>query len=206
VSLPTKLDYIRFIAGEVSGSLLIVGIGGGILEWRAVQPEPVALYLIHAMGLPPSFGLGLALALPHRRILALDGDGGMLMHLGSLPTLGLARPSNLSTIIFDNGCYASTGYVPTAASTTDLGATAAAAGIKSVFRVSTVADFSIAIGSALSTDGPHFVHALTQAGHYDGPVRELDVLENKYEFARAIEAQEGLQLLKMVQPPGLPEN
>ena len=88
-------------------------------------------YMEHAMGLASSLGLGLALCLPKQRIVVVDGDGSVLMNLGTLSTMARYRPPNLVHLIFDNESLLSVGGFPTATSTgTDLEAVAKGAGIE----------------------------------------------------------------------------
>ena len=100
-------------------------------------------YLQHAMGLASSIGLGLALHLPHEKIVVLDGDGSVLMNLGTLATLARYRPQNLVHVIFDNGSLLSTGGFDshTTSGITDLAAMARGAGIEHVAAVDSVMDF-----------------------------------------------------------------
>ena len=91
-------------------------------------------YLQHAMGLASSIGLGLALHLPRERVIVLDGDGSVLMNLGTFATLARYRPKNLIHIVFDNGSLLSTGGFDsqTTSGVTDLAAIARGAGIAHV--------------------------------------------------------------------------
>ena len=100
-------------------------------------------YLQHAMGLASSIGLGLALHLPHEKIVVLDGDGSVLMNLGTLATLARYRPRNLVHFIFDNGSLLSTGGFDshTTSGITDLAAIARGAGIEHVAAVDSVMAF-----------------------------------------------------------------
>src|ERR1044071_2527066 len=100
-------------------------------------------YLEHAMGLASSIGLGLALNLPHERVLVLDGDGSVLMNLGTLATLARYRPRNMIHITFDNGVLLSPGGFDshTPSGITDLAAIARGAGIEHVSAVQSVMEF-----------------------------------------------------------------
>src|SRR5437762_5193352 len=100
-------------------------------------------YLQHAMGLASSIGLGLALHLPHEKVVVMDGDGSVLMNLGTLATLARYCPRNLTHIIFDNGSLLSTGGFAshTTAGITDLAAIATGTGCRNVAKVSTPMEF-----------------------------------------------------------------
>ena len=106
----------------------------------AVGDRPSNFYMLGSMGLASSIGLGLALALPKRRVIAVDGDGAVLMNLGTLATLADRDPDNYLLVILDNGCYGSTGSQPTCTSRrADLAKLAQGAGVSQVM-VATNAD------------------------------------------------------------------
>jgi sulfopyruvate decarboxylase subunit beta len=112
-----------------------------------------------------SVGLGLALAQPKRRVIVCNGDGSMLMNLGSLVTITTAAPDNLAVIVFDNGVYEVTGSQPTPAapsvradaSPVDWGVMAQSCGFGSVFRYSTAREWGIHAAHALASPGPVFI-------------------------------------------------
>jgi thiamine pyrophosphate-dependent acetolactate synthase large subunit-like protein len=107
------------------------------------------------MGLASSIGLGLALARPELRVFVLDGDGSLLMNLGSLATIGWQRPPNLIVIVWDNEEYGTTGGQQTAtAHGADLEAGARAMGITSAVTVRTSDALVDAIGRARIAPGP----------------------------------------------------
>ena len=99
------------------------------------------LYQIN-MGMCTPLCLGLALVLPHRRVIAIESDGSVLLNLGAMATLANKRPSNLTVIVFDNQCYMATGGLPTAtAGVTDLAAMANGAGIENSCSLSALNEF-----------------------------------------------------------------
>jgi thiamine pyrophosphate-dependent acetolactate synthase large subunit-like protein len=112
------------------GELLVVaGLGGPSWDCAATGDDPRSFYLWGAMGLAPSVGLGLALAQPSRRVLVVTADGEMLMGIGSLATIAVARPTNLSIVVLDNEVYGETGGQKThTARGADLAGIARAAG------------------------------------------------------------------------------
>ena len=118
-------------------------MGAVAAELQSLGHRPNFFYLQHAMGLASSTGLGLALCMPDQNVVVLDGDGSLLMNLGTLSTLARYRPPNLIEIVFDNESLLSVGGFPTATSTgTDLAAVARAAGIERTSTVTTVLEFS----------------------------------------------------------------
>ncbi|MCC7577160.1 MAG: sulfopyruvate decarboxylase subunit beta [Methanomethylovorans sp.] len=131
-----RLDAIRIIAEKAreDSSLLISNIGIPCKELYHVCDAPRNFYMLGSMGLASSIGLGLSLAKPQRHVMTIEGDGSMLMNLGSLATIASQHPPNYLLIIIDNGTYGSTGDEPTATSMyTDLAAMAKGAGIREVY-------------------------------------------------------------------------
>ena len=113
---------------EKRGSLLVVaGLGSTAWDITAAGDSPLSFPLWGAMGQAAMMGLGLAIAQPRRRVLVITGDGEMLMGLGSLATIGVQQPQNLSVVVIDNGRYGETGMQAThTASGIDLAGVAAA--------------------------------------------------------------------------------
>lgn len=105
-------------------------------ELYALGDRPCQLYMVGSMGCAASFGLGLALARPDRRVVVIDGDGAALMRLGALATLGAERPANLLHLLFDNGMHESTGGQATVSPMIDWRAIAAACGYRRVLSAS----------------------------------------------------------------------
>jgi len=162
-------------------------------EWEALRPSD-GNFQVKTLGSGSSHGLGLAMALPHRKIAVLDGDGAVTMNVNGLLTVGRLRPKNLIHLVFDNKMYESSGSRPTATTYhADLVGFAAAAGIKSAIRVATVADFRSAVKNAFQTDGPHFiVAAVKSAGKATSPAySRMDETEGKFRFIRFLETVEG---------------
>jgi thiamine pyrophosphate-dependent acetolactate synthase large subunit-like protein len=92
--------------------LVVPGLGSTTWDVAAAGEDDRNFYLWGAMGGAAMIGLGLALAQPDKRIAVITGDGEMLMGMGSLATIGVARPGNLAVIVFDNGVYGETGMQP----------------------------------------------------------------------------------------------
>ncbi len=127
-----------------------------------LEDRPNQLYMVGSMGCVSSLALGLALARPDVRVIALDGDGAALMRLGALATIGAARPNNLVHILFDNGMHESTGGQATVSHTVDFCAVAAACGYATTQRVTTPHVLANRLGE--QGPGPHFVHLPTRPG------------------------------------------
>lgn len=123
-------------------------------EWMAMGSHPRDLVFVpSSMGQATSVGLGLALAQPERRVIVVNGDGSMLMNLGSLATIAAAAPANLIVFVVANGVYEVTGAQPVPA-TVDFEGVALACGIRSTFRFSNVAHFTMMLERILSAPGP----------------------------------------------------
>lgn len=123
--------------------------------WPTLSQSPLDFaYIPSAMGHAPSLGLGLALAQPERGVIVFNGDGCMLMSLGSLVTLA-HQPANLYLVILDNGQYEVTGGQPHAGvGHVDFAVLARGAGIARVYSFATLADWQAGAGAALSGPGP----------------------------------------------------
>jgi sulfopyruvate decarboxylase subunit beta len=140
--------------------------------------------------------LGLALALPHRRVLALDTDGSMLMNTGAMCTLGNQRPPNLTVIVFDNAMYEGTGSQPTlTAGNTDLAKMAAGAGCINCETVDNTEDF-LTVTQRLLDDGElGFLVVKIRPGKLKWPRgdrRPTSGAEDKFNFIRYVEELEGI--------------
>jgi sulfopyruvate decarboxylase subunit beta len=133
-----RIDAIREVAAkaEKSDALLIANIGIPCKELYSVCDMPNNFYMLGSMGLSSSIGLGLALSRPKRKVISIDGDGSVLMNLGTLATIATQAPNNYLLVIVDNGAYGSTGNQPTATlNHADLAEIARGAGNKEVFEV-----------------------------------------------------------------------
>ena len=145
-------------------------------------------YLEHAMGLASSMGLGIALSLPKNPVVVIDGDGSLLMNLGTLSTLARYKPGNLTHVVFDNESLLSVGGFPTATSTgTDLAGVAVASGVPNVHRADTVPDFAAAFERALGSDQLTTIVAKVAAVGPTSFAMDLPLLENRFQFKRHLE-------------------
>jgi thiamine pyrophosphate-dependent acetolactate synthase large subunit-like protein len=169
-----------------------VTVGLAWLDWNQARPSDGNFHL-KTLGSGSSVGLGTALALPHRKIAVLDGDGAVIMNVNGLITVGRVRPKNLVHIVFDNKIYESSGCIPTASAyNLDIAAFGRAAGIHSVRRVDKLEDFKQAVINAFETDGPHFIVAEVQPADEDANTSysRLNEVEGKFKFIRYLEKLE----------------
>ena len=136
------------------------------------------------MGLSSSIGLGVALAAPTRKVIVMDGDGSLLMNLGSLGTIAHQNPSNLIHIVWDNHQWAGTGGQPThTAGVTDLAAIARGAGIPKVESISTLEGLEEIFDCAMNEEGPWCIVVDVEGG--DQPTRpEVSIEENLQRFRK----------------------
>jgi sulfopyruvate decarboxylase subunit beta len=143
------------ILAQHRGQRIVIPTMASIAIWPQLSDTPLDFaYMPSAMGQGPTLGLGLALAQPERGVIVLNGDGSMLMNLGSLVTLA-NHPANIYVIVMDNGIYEVTGGQPTAgAGHTDFAAMARAAGIKRVYTFATAQQWRTGAAEALSAAGP----------------------------------------------------
>ena len=184
-----RLDCLRAIYSDLENCLVVTIMGAVAAELQSLGHRPNFFYLQHAMGLASSTGLGLALSLPHQKVVVLDGDGSLLMNLGSLSTLARYKPKNLLHIVFDNESLLSVGGFPTATSAgTDLEGIARAAGIPQACTVRAVDEFTATVRRAISADGLQTIVAKVEATGPKVFVTDLGLLENRFQFRRYIQS------------------
>jgi len=121
-------------------------------------------YMVGSMGCASGFGLGIARTLPAQKVLVLDGDGSLLMKLGSLATIGYASPSNYHHIVFDNGAHDSTGGQPTPSPAVDFAAAALACGYRLAETVSAPDRLADAVERHVHAEGPTLLRVLIKTG------------------------------------------
>lgn len=190
-----RYDCLRTIAPHFGDELVVTNLGAVRHEWQALRPHH-GNYHLQNLGLTSSMALGLALALPHRKVVALDGDGSLLLNLGSLATIANQHPRNLVHIVFDNECYESSRGAPTAtAGQADLAAVARGCGLANVITARTVAEFEQVFLQTFKDKDLYFILAKVESGAGDVPAAALDSQENKYLFVRYIEKSENLKIL-----------
>jgi sulfopyruvate decarboxylase subunit beta len=183
-----RAECIGMLYPELDDKLVVTIMGACAQELYDLGHKENFFYLQHAMGLASSIGLGLAMHLPEESIVVLDGDGSVLMNLGTLATMARYRPRNLTHIIFDNGSLLSTGGFAshTTSGITDLAAIAKGAGLERVSAVDSIMDFGEAVIEAFKADGLSVIVAKVAAvgpNHYG---MDLHLPENAFRFKRFI--------------------
>ena len=173
-------------AAAAQNALLVGNIGYPSRELFAVHDRPENFYMLGSMGMASSIGLGLALACK-KKVIVLDGDGSVLMNLGTLATIAHHAPENYLLVILDNCCYGSTGSQPTCTHLgTDLAALAKAAGIKNVRKVERPGDLAEALL------GKGVIVLNVEAGNATVPIINLSPEEIVERFSRC--ARQAMQL------------
>lgn len=156
-----RTELTRLLVGALPPDAAVVaGIGNTNFDLWATGRRPRNFYMLGSMGLACPIALGVALAQPGRRVVAIEGDGSLLMQLGCLATIGMAQPRNLAIVVMDNALYRVTGGQKTAsAAGADFAALARGAGIARAAWAADEADFSRMVGAALAEDGPSLIAA-----------------------------------------------
>ena len=188
-----RAGCIEMIYPEFEDRIVVTIMGACAQELYDLGDRDNFFYLQHAMGLASSIGLGLAMHLPAERVIVLDGDGSVLMNLGTFVTLARYRPRNLIHVVFDNGSLLSTGGFEsqTATGVTDIAAIARGAGIEHVATASTTIEFGEAFLAALECEELSVIVAKVAAV---GPERygmDLQLPENAFRFRRWIQTRKG---------------
>lgn len=184
-----RLDCLRSVYSQLEDCLVVTIMGAVAAELQTLGHRPNFFYLQHAMGLASSTGLGLALCLPEQPVVVFDGDGSLLMNLGTLSTMARYRPKNLVHVVFDNESLLSVGGFPTATSTgTDLEGIARASGIPRALTVHTIENFQKAVTDAMRGNELTTIIAKVEAKGPAAFVTDLSLLENRFEFRRHIQS------------------
>jgi sulfopyruvate decarboxylase subunit beta len=205
-----RVDLIKAFASMVGEDTLVVTpIGSTTPYWEELGRGPTSLTSV-SLGMCTPAALGVALALPHRRVVALDSDGNLILNLCSLGTVGNQKPRNLLIVVFDNGNYLSGGPggnkpgMPTAtAGAMNLEVVAKGCGIEKACTVRSEEEFRSDVTKYLAEDGPAFVVAKIEpvdarerkGGRGPGAAGQ-DTRENKYSFVHHIERLENITILK----------
>lgn len=162
----TQIMNRAALTGRIVGKLhkreaVIGGIGNSNWDLWAAGQRDENFYMLGSMGLAAPIALGVAIAQPNRRVLALEGDGSLLMQLGCLSTIAARAPTNLVIVVWDNSIYQITGGQPTPAAQagTDIVGIARASGIRNSHWAADEAEFDTLMDTALTTDGPHLIAA-----------------------------------------------
>jgi len=201
-----RIDLIKCVAPFVTAEDLCVSSIGGLWDdWWNYRPPGDNTFFPGILGSITTTALGLALALPHRRIVAFETDGSVLMNTGAMCTLGCERPPNLTVLVVDNGIYENIGGPPTHTSrNTDLAKMAEGAGCINTLTVRDVAAAVDAFKRMLDDGAMGYIVAKIEPGKHPWPWEKrkpTDGVEDKYRFMRHVEKLENIVI-----HPGAPQN
>ena len=180
---------------EVGGNKLLVVTGLGSTNWdfTAAGDRDLIFPMWGAMGGAVPVGLGLALAQPKNRVLVATGDGEMLMGLGSLATVAVQAPANLTVVIFDNEHYGETGMQLSAtANKTDISSIAAGCGIRSAVTINNNMELEKALPELFEIPGPSLWVIKVRAENLDFVLPPKDGAFLKDRFRRALLGDGGI--------------
>lgn len=191
-----RIDALRALYPELRETVVVTIMGAVAVELYSLGHQPGFFYLEHAMGLASSMGLGIALSRPELRVVVLDGDGSLLMNLGSLTTLARYRPRNLTHLVFDNEVLLSVGVsftTATAARTagsagSDLAAIAEAAGVPRTATLRNEGALAEAFAQAVRGDELTTLVAKVEPEGPKSYFMDLHTLENRFSFQRHLKS------------------
>jgi sulfopyruvate decarboxylase subunit beta len=195
----SRYACMELLGARLKDELVVLSLGGAVDEWYNAAPHMREASLFQQqLGCVTPEAFGLAVGLPHRRIVSLDTDGGLLFNLGILATLGNEQPGNLFIVVWDNEQYQSIGgpRTHTASGRVDLAAIARGAGVPNAFTATTLEEFDRLCAEGLATAEPYIVVAKTDGILEPGIRRKhSDGREDKYIFVRHVERVEGITIM-----------
>src|SRR5579871_5443081 len=151
---PTRADYYRALAEALPPRALVVtSLGNASYLWAKTHHAPENFYFEDAMGLALPLSLGLAIAQPSRPVIVVEGDGGLLMHMGALVTVGAVNPANLTVLIIQNGVHAASGGQVLTNAALDLAQLARASGVALCENIDTPDALAVQLRSSTLRDG-----------------------------------------------------
>ncbi len=178
-----RLDLTqRLVRLLKNGEAVVGGIGNSNFDLVGAGDRPENFYMLGSMGMAVPIGLGIALAQPQRRVFVLEGDGSLLMNLGTLATVAQVAPKNLSIVVWDNAAYQITGVQesPTA-ERTDVVTVARGSGIVNAEWARAESHFEQLIERSLREDGPHFIGArIDRSSGKARPERDPVILKDRF--------------------------
>ena len=177
-------EAIKVLVDSLDHELVVAANGFISRELCCIKDSARHFYMLGSMGLASSIGLGLAISTPAKRIVVLDGDGNILMNLGSLATIGYLSPKNLIHVILDNESHQSTGGQPTASRTTKLEEVARATNFRRVEKVDDPISLEDAIEESRMSEGPWFILVKIEKSIRETPRVKISPVDIKDRFMR----------------------
>lgn len=153
-TMQSRARAIAALLEQLTDQPVIICNGFPSREAYAIADRPTHFYMIGSMGVAAAIGLGVALNKPNKKVVVLDGDGNVLMGMGTLATVGALKPKNFVHVVLDNEVYGSTGNQPTISNVVRLEQVAKAAGYAHVERVIERDDIVYEFKQMLKQDGP----------------------------------------------------
>ena len=182
-----RSDVLKTLLPLISDQLLVTNIGLPSQEMHLLDDQPSNFYMLGTMGLASSIGLGLALS-QDKKVIALDGDGSVLMNFGTLPTIANNPAPNFILLIIDNGSYGSTGDQPTyTAMKTSLADVARACGCEHVVECQAEQAYET-VETALAADHMTIIICKCESGNIKVPVIEMDPVVIKDRFMKVVQS------------------
>ena len=184
-----RAEALEALYPDLERHIVVTIMGAVAAELFTLGHRHNFFYLEHAMGLASSMGLGIAMVMPQHKVIVIDGDGSLLMNLGTLSTMARYKPGNLLHIVFDNESLLSVGGFPTATSTgTDLAGIARASGVPNVLEADTIESLTTGVKDALAGNTLTTIVSKVEAVGPKVFHMDLPLLENRFQFMRHLEA------------------
>jgi sulfopyruvate decarboxylase beta subunit len=152
--MQSRARAIAALLDQLTDQPVIICNGFPSREAHKIADRPTHFYMIGSMGVAAAIGLGVALNKPEKKVVVFDGDGNVLMGMGTLATVGALKPKNFVHVVLDNEVYGSTGNQPTISNVVRLEQVAKAAGYVNVERVIEREDIVYEFKQMLKQDGP----------------------------------------------------
>lgn len=182
----TRFEVLKSLASYLEGKIIVCNLGIPSKELYSIKHQKSNFYMLGSMGLASSIGLGIAL-FKEKDVVVIDGDGSLLMNLGVLSTITVAKPRNLTILAIDNGVHGSTGNQATATSQgTDLDLIAKGCGFAKTHKAASREEIMSTVHNLKA--GPNFVHILAKPGNADVSNIPLTPREIKQNVMEAIQA------------------
>ena len=184
-----RVDALEAIYADLERHIVVTIMGAVAAELYTIGHRHNFFYLEHAMGLASSMGLGIAMVMPEHKVIVLDGDGSLLMNLGTLSTMARYKPGNLLHIVFDNESLLSVGGFPTATAIgTDLAGIARASGVPNVLEADTIESLTVSVKDALASNALTTIVSKVEAIGPKTFDMDLPLLENRFQFTRYLQS------------------
>lgn len=179
-----RFDGIKDVMKHINDEIIVCNIGFPSRELYEIKDRSKNFYMLGSMGLASSIGLGLAISKNKKKVIVFDGDGSVLMNLGSLATIFNQNPKNFILIVFDNGCYGSTGNQCTYAQNVNLLEVAKSIGFKNSYDYNEI-NFKDILKK--EQESPVFLHYKILPGNADSPIIDISPEDIKNRFMTSIE-------------------